>query len=378
MKKKKTPKNNIDNFDLYKAMVENVSDHIIITDKDGLILHANPAVEETTGFLAKEIIGKKAGTSELWGGEMEKSFYKNLWKTIKEDKKSFVGEITNRKKNGKKYIASAKISPVLNETNEAVFFVGVERDITKEKEIDRMKTDFISLVSHQIRTPLAAMKWHLELLNDETLNNLTKDQKDSLQNVNNSNEKMIDLVNVLLDISRIESGRLIIKPEPSNIGDLLNSVLEEVSPGIQKQEIELSVDITNDLPDINLDPNLIGHAFMNLLTNSIKYTEKGGQIHVSIYKKGAEIIAEVTDNGFGIPKKEQKEVFKKFHRGSNVLKIDTEGSGLGLYLTKALIRISGGKIGFESEVGKGTTFWFSLPISGSVKRNGEVTLEAWH
>ena len=148
----------------FKLAVENASDQIAITDKEGVVLYINKAVELITGYLAKEIIGQKAG--KLWGGLMEKDFYTKMWKIIKEDKIFFKGEIKNKRKNGQIYYAEINISPILDKNDDVEFFVAIERDITQAKDIDRAKTEFVSIAAHQLRTPLSAINWSMELFID--------------------------------------------------------------------------------------------------------------------------------------------------------------------------------------------------------------------
>ncbi|MFC1609295.1 PAS domain S-box protein, partial [Patescibacteria group bacterium] len=148
----------------FKMAVDNASDHIVITDIDGVILYANEATEKITGFSVDEVVGKKAGDSENWGGVMDKEFYDGMWEVLKEKKKPFVGEMENKRKNGERYDVVASISPITNNKGDILFFVAIERDITKEKEIDRAKTEFVSLASHQLRTPLSAISWYTEML----------------------------------------------------------------------------------------------------------------------------------------------------------------------------------------------------------------------
>lgn len=360
----------------FQLAVANASDHIVITDSEGIILYANRAVETITGFNPQKIIGKKAGSPELWGGLMSKSVYEKFWNKIKNEKKAFTGEFNNHRQNGENYIAEAHVSPVLNSNNQVQFFIGIERDVTKAKEVDRMKTEFISLASHQLRTPLSAMKWFCEMLLNGDAGKLNKEQIEYLQNVYQSNERMIALVNSLLNVSRIESGRIIIDPKPTDLGKLVKEELMELDNKIKEKKITLILSVHPQLPLINIDPKLIREVYKNFLTNSIKYTPAKGEISIFISKKNNEIISQISDTGYGIPKKEQSKVFQKLYRGENIIKIETDGNGLGLYLAKSIVDSSGGKIWFKSVEGKGSSFWFSLPLSGSRPKKGEVTVDS--
>ncbi len=344
----------------YQLAVENVSDHIVITDADGIILYANRAVEKITGFAREEIIGKKAGVQ--WGKLMSNELYEELWAQIKQNKKSFIGEFTNKRKNGEKYIAEAKVSPILDSKGNVIFFVGIERDITKMREVDRMKSEFISLASHQLRTPLSAMKWFLEMLMAGDIGKLTPEQKEIINNINDSNERMIELVNTLLDVSRIESGKLIIDPKPTDLRMLLNGLLSELEPQLKKNNQVITVDLPQGLQDVLLDPKLIRQVYMNYLTNAIKYSPQDTTITLKITLTKTEIISEVKNEGRGIALSEQDRIFQKFFRASNTGKQDTDGNGLGLYLVKSIVESSGGKVWFESVEGKGASFFFSIPF----------------
>jgi len=360
----------------FKLAVDSTAEHIVITDSEGIILYANQAVKSITGFDSKEVLGKKAGNKDLWGGIMDKKIYEDFWTQIKKDKKPFLGEFNNKRKDGSKYIAQANVSPVLDKDGNVAFFVGIERDITKIKDIDRMKTEFISLASHQLRTPLSAMKWFSEMLLAGDAGKLTGEQTEYVNNIYQSNERMVDLVNSLLNISRIESGRIIINPSPTDLGQLVNDALTELQNKIKEKEQNLIVSVHPNLPKIDIDPKLIREVYNNLLTNAIKYTPQKGEISIFISKNETDILSQITDTGYGIPKKDYDKLFQKFYRGENIVKLETEGTGLGLYLAKAIIESSGGKIWFESEEGKGTSFWFSLPLTGSVPKKGDVSIDS--
>ncbi len=360
----------------FKKAVDNSTDHIAITDPEGIVIYANPATIKLTGFSVGEIIGKKVGNKALWGGQMPLVFYQNLWKTIKIDKKPFSGEIYNHRKNGQKYIAEVHIYPILNSQDEVVFFVGIERDATVAREIDRMKTEFVSFASHQLRTPLSAMKWFSEMLLSGDAGKLNPQQSEFVSNIYQSNERMIKLVKNLLDISRIESGRIIIDPVPSDISQLINNIVTEVIVKAQEKQQSIVIKVSSKLPQINLDPELIKNVFQNLLTNAIKYTPQKGKITISVAKKGDQILCQVVDNGYGIPKEELSQIFSKFFRASNIQKIETEGTGLGLYIVKAVVESSGGQVSVKSIIGKGSTFSFTLPIKGVPPKKGDIHLGA--
>lgn len=362
------------NLDLqkFKLAADNTYDQIIITDPDGTVIYANPAIERVTGYKPEEAIGKKAGV--LWGNNMPKEFYEKFWDTIKNKKIPFVGEITNTRKDGERYAAFISVSPVLDSTRNIIYFVAIERDITKEKEIDRMKTEFVSLASHQLRTPLTTIKWYVEMLLDGTAGKLTDNQKQYLNDVYESNEEMIKLVNTLLNISRIEQGRLTVKPKLVDLKSLYSNILGKLKPQIEKARLIVKNDMPNDLNKIKIDPVLISNVFSNILANSIKYTRAEGKIEIKIVKEKEYLITSVSDTGIGIPKAEQERIFERFFRASNVSSTVGGGNGLGLYLAKEIVESSSGKIWFESKEGKGSTFYFSLPLKGSTAKTGEVIL----
>lgn len=358
----------------FKLAVDNTSDHIAITDPSGVVVYINDSMKEDIGFSDAELASGKIKADDLWMGLMGAEFYENVWKTIKDQKSVFVGELTNQKKNGVKYDSMISISPVLDRDGKIMFFVSVERDITKEKEIDRAKTEFVSLASHQLRTPLSAVNWYAEMLLSGDAGKITKKQRKYIDEIYNGNQRMVELVNALLNVSRIELGTFSIDPKPTNIIAVFDDSIKELKQQIKLKELDVDVEYDEKLPIINLDQNLMGIIFQNILSNAVKYTPEKGKIGVKIHKKISDILISISDTGYGIPKNQYGRIFEKLFRADNVREKDTDGTGLGLYLVKSIVDEAGGKVWFESEENKGTTFYVSIPVSGMKKKVGQKGL----
>lgn len=356
----------------FKMAVDNVSDHIVITDPEGIVLYGNKVVEKITGYTLKEALGRKAGS--LWRKPMAQEYYEKLWQTIKTSKKPFFGQITNVRKNGEEYEASISISPVLNNSGKVIYFVGIERDITQEKAIDRAKTEFVSLASHQLRTPLSTINWYAEMLLNGDAGKLQPEQTNYLEEIYRGNQRMVDLVNSLLNVSRMELGTFVVDPVDCDLKEIVDEVIKELTPRIKtkKQKFNLEYDVS--LSPMKLDKKLMHMVLENLLSNAVKYTPEKGQIGMLIGKNKNNLEIKVSDTGMGIPFSQQDKIFTKLFRADNVRTTDTEGTGLGLYLVKNILEHSGGKINFVSQENKGTTFTVILPLSGMKKKIGTKSL----
>jgi PAS domain S-box-containing protein len=357
----------------FKLALDSSSDHIVITDSEGIVIYGNSMVEKLTGYSLEEALGKKAGT--LWSYPMNTDYYEKLWKTIKTSKLPFYGELKNKKKNGEIYEARLDISPVLNDKGEAEFFIGVERDITHEKMVDQAKTEFVSLASHQLRTPLSSVNWYAEMLLAGDGGPLKPEQKTFVQEIYAGNQRMVELVNALLNVSRLELGTFAVEPEPTDVIETADSVIKELQPMILKKKLKVNFNYLKDIPIIQADPKLLRIVLQNLMSNAVKYTPDQGLISLEIGKNRKDLLITITDTGYGIPKKDQPRIFEKLFRAQNVREKDTEGTGLGLYIIKSIIEQAGGIISFKSKEDKGTTFYLNIPLTGMRKKTGTKKLE---
>lgn len=263
-----------------------------------------------------------------------------------------------------------------DEAEKPLKMIGVNFDITKEKEVDKAKSEFVSLASHQLRTPLSAINWYTEMLLNGDAGTINDEQKKYLGEVSIGNKRMVALVNALLNVSRLDLGTFIIEPEPTDITAMIKSVLDELRPQIMTKKLQLSEVYDPAIPTQFLaDQKLLRMVFQNLLSNAVKYTPEAGSVTVSSTSKGEDLIFSVADSGMGIPASQKDKIFSKLFRADNARESDSEGTGLGLYIVKSVIEQSGGKVWFESVESKGSTFYVSLPLSGMKKKEGTKKLD---
>jgi len=232
----------------------------------------------------------------------------------------------------------------------------------KLAQVNQMKTEFVNIASHQLRTPLTGIKWAINLMNSNQSEKLTKEQSERIQIIKENNQRMINLVNDLLNLSRIEQGKLGLTPEKISLDEITRKIIKEHSLITKASNTELSLESEPNLPLISINSQGMELVLNNLIDNAIRYTKKKGLVKIKLFKKGNSVRCEIEDNGVGIPKGDQNKIFQKFFRSQNIMKYQTEGTGLGLFIAKAVIKNVKGQIGFFSQENKGTIFWFEIPI----------------
>lgn len=229
--------------------------------------------------------------------------------------------------------------------------------------MDKAKSEFISIAAHQLRTPLSGVKWILKMMINGDIGQITAEQKKFLQKGYESNERMIHLANDLLNVTRIEEGRLVYKQQQFHLEDVIEEIIKVFQGDVVEKQLNLEFKKPKEkLPKIKADLEKIYLVLENLIDNAIRYTPARGRVWIKIEQNNNALKVTIKDNGIGIPKDQQVRIFDKFFRGSNVLKVDTQGTGLGLYIVKNIIEAHNGQVGFESKENKGSVFWFSLPL----------------
>jgi two-component system phosphate regulon sensor histidine kinase PhoR len=257
---------------------------------------------------------------------------------------------------------TATVCPVQTHTKRRIGIVITFRDMSREKEIDKAKTEFVSLASHQMRTPLSAVSWYTEMLLDGDAGKITAKQKQYLKEVYFMNRRMVELIDTFLSVSRLELGKLVADNKPVKVTEVAEYIIAEEKKAIQEKEILVEMHFDDTIGMITTDRKLLSIVFQNLLSNAVKYTPAHGRIDFSIQKEGSKLMVKVADTGMGIPEAQQAHIFKKMFRADNAQAQDSEGTGLGLYIVKSIVELLKGEICFTSKEGVGTTFQITFPI----------------
>ncbi|MBU1149216.1 PAS domain-containing sensor histidine kinase [Patescibacteria group bacterium] len=356
----------------FEDIARSSSDFLWEIDDDGKYTYASGRVKEILGYETDEIIGKTP--FDLMEEEEVKKVRKDFDKAVSAKKPILNLKNWNLAKDGRKVCLLTNGVPMLDKRGNLLGYRGADKDITMQEDIDKAKTEFVSLASHQLRTPLTAISWYTEMVLAGDAGKITPEQKKYLEEVYSGNKRMIGLVNALLNVSRLELGTFMVEPEETTLKALAELIIKELDHVIKKKKMKFVFDYDETIPKMMLDVKLITMVFQNLMSNAVKYTPEGGKVSLIVKKEGDKAKITIADSGYGIPKHQQNRIFSKLFRADNVTQRDTEGTGLGLYLVKEIVETAGGKVWFESEEDKGTSFFVELPLAGMSKRKGTKQL----
>jgi len=349
--------------------IDQSPDSIIITNSKAEIEYVNPAIQKLSGYSKEELIGKNPRIFS--SGNTSKEEYKKLWDCITSGK-VWQGEFQNRKKSGELYWESASISPVMNNERKITHYLAIREDITEQKELtqelinakehaeesDRLKSSFLANMSHEIRTPMNSIMGFASLLPDEESKELINLYSNII--VQNA-EQLVSLIDSIVLYSKLQTGLFVYNPKLFDVSELLNDIKLSFNLPIYQNTVLLKFERNYSQKEtIYSDYEKLRQIITNLITNAFKYTHNG-EVIVACNFKNEQCRFMVKDTGIGIPEKDLNHIFDRFYRGSNVNEAVIRGTGLGLSIVKELIDLLNGKIWVESEVGKGTTFYITLP-----------------
>lgn len=344
-----------------RAILEGVADGVMASDSAGKVTLFNAAAErildlsrdEALGRTIREMLGLYGGRAQAWM-EAIAEWERRPGSYAGEEYLAAQLDIEGR-------VVSVHLAPVLMGTE---FFgtVSVFRDVTAEVEADRAKTEFVSMVSHELRTPMTSIKGYADLLLMGSAGTLNQRQEEFLTIIRNNVDRLTTLVDDLLDISRIESGRLDLSLEPMKVGEAVKRVITSMQTRADQKNLVLRSEVASDLPEVVADFDRVVQVLTNLVGNACQYTPSGGRIIVSARVRNGEVEISVRDTGVGIGPEDQDKIFDRFFRADDPIVQGTAGTGLGLSIVKSLVEMHGGDIWLESEVGEGTVFTFMLPV----------------
>ncbi|MCX6780478.1 MAG: ATP-binding protein [Candidatus Magasanikbacteria bacterium] len=353
-----------------EAMLGSIGDGVVATDKNGAIIFVNKAAQEMIAW-DDSMVGKRLGDISLLSDETGKhvSIEKHPLHQCLVKRKKIISTNYHFVKKGQMDLAVYISAMPIFLKDEIIGAIEVFRDITQEKEIDRIKSEFVFLASHQLRTPLSTINWYVEMLMSGDAGPINDEQRNYLKEVYDGNQRMVEMVNDLLNVSRLDLGTLAVQLVPVDLQNLIEEEIKANQPSIEDKKMHTNCEVSSEIKGVETDIKMVKMLLQNLITNAIKYTPAGGKIDIKVMPSGKkEYTLSVADNGYGIPQAAKEKIFTKLYRAENVMAKEITGTGLGLYMVKSIVEKLQGKIWFESEVDKGTTFFVSFPIKPVIKK----------
>jgi PAS domain S-box-containing protein len=345
-----------------EAILTSIADGVVVNDTEGSIILVNPAAEHILGVERKELLSRDYG--DLFSVFDEKGQKEAIaaMRALLSTEVPEVAKDYNIKLEAEGRVIHALLSPVILMRGDFKGVVTIFRDVTKEVEADRAKSEFVSTVSHELRTPMTAIKGYTDLLHAGAAGPINPEQKRFLTTIKSNTDRLTALINDLLDISRMETGRIRFEPRPLQVGDVVADVVNALAGQAEENKQSLTYEVAAGLPDVLGDRDRLNQVLTNLVGNAVRYTPEGGDIEVQVYAVEKAVRVDVRDTGIGIDPEDMAHIFERFYRADHPLVQEKRGTGLGLSIVKMFVEMHGGRIWVESEPDQGSTFTFILPI----------------
>jgi len=353
-------------------VMQSIVDGVFALDSSGRVILVNPAVLTMLGLDRKDLLGKKLDNCLTMSDNEQKLTSKDLLPHKKLIKDTIIfqkNELRVTTPLNKQLFVNLTSSGIKEGREVGLGAIITMNDVSKERELEEMKIDFVSMAAHELRTPITSARGYLSLIQEDGLDKLSPEQRSYIDKAFISSTQLASLVDNLLAVSRIERGAVNLQIIPCHWSKTVRSCINNFLPLAREKKIKLSVKIPEKLPQVLVDEFRINEVLSNLLANALAYTKAGGSVNVEIETNNKEIITHVSDTGIGIPAEALPKLFTKFFRVSGALEQGSKGTGLGLYISKAIVEMHHGKIWVESKLGEGSTFSFSIPtVQNSQKK----------
>jgi len=346
------------------AILSSIADGVVVSDERGQIVLANEAVQRVMRVSGSDLLGRPAHTLFAeWPDDVQHAAQQAMSQVVASRRTGSLVQPAAVLLARTEQTIQASFAALLDERQQFAGTVIVLRDVTAERESAQAKSEFVSTVAHELRTPMTSIQGYAELLLEGTVGALNPDQQHLLTIILSNSNRMSELVTDLLDISRIEAGRVELDPVPLNLAQLVYEVQDSIAETIRERGLVLKLNLIPGIPPVLADHNRVVQVLANLLSNAYRYTPAGGTITLTVRPELGAVRIDVCDTGIGIDKKDQERIFERFYRANHPQVNQESGTGLGLPIVRSLVELHGGKVWVQSEPGQGSTFSFTLPVA---------------